>query len=276
MLGRMAYRQRSLETAIILEFCNLALMENSQPDIWSLSNIIPVPKSGDLSKPDNYRGISLTCITAKMYNRMILNRIRGAIDPYLRENQNGFREGRSTVTQILALRRIIEEVKKNNLTAVLCFIDFKKAFDSIHRGVMMNILKAYGVPPYLLRAIGTMYTNTRAKVVTPDGNSEEFDILAGVLQGDTLAPFLFIIVLDYTLRQAINGQEQDLGFTITPKRSRRFPAVVLTDLDYADDISLLSDRADQAQELLTRVETECAKVGLRLNAKKTDLRTIHP
>ncbi|KAJ8384488.1 hypothetical protein AAFF_G00205090 [Aldrovandia affinis] len=45
---------------IILEICNLALMENNKPDIWSLSNIIPVPKSGDLSKPVNYRGISLT------------------------------------------------------------------------------------------------------------------------------------------------------------------------------------------------------------------------
>ena len=165
---------------IILEMCNLALLKDHKPDMWSLSNIIPVPKSGDLSKPDNYRGISLTCIIAKIYNRMILNRIRGAIDPCLRENQNGFREGRTTVTQILALRRIIEEVRKNNLTAVLCFIDFKKAFDSIHRGKMIRILEAYGVPPNLLRAIGTMYTGTRARVVTPDGNSEEFDILAGL------------------------------------------------------------------------------------------------
>ena len=69
----------------------------------------------------------------------------------------------------------------------------------------MAILKAYGVPPNLLRAIGTMYEGRRARVVTPDGNSEEMDILAGVLQGDTLAPFLFIIVLDYALRQAISG-----------------------------------------------------------------------
>ena len=110
--------------------------------MWSLSNIVPVPKSGDLSKPDNYRGISLTCITAKVYNRMILNRVRPAIDPHLRENQNGFREGRTTTIQILALRRMIEEVKKDNLSAVLCFIDFKKAFDSIHRGMMVKILKA--------------------------------------------------------------------------------------------------------------------------------------
>ena len=52
---------------------------------------------------------------------------------------------RTTVAQILALRRIIEEVKKNNLPAVLTFIDFKKAFDSIHRIKMMKILKAYGI-----------------------------------------------------------------------------------------------------------------------------------
>ena len=50
-----------------------------------------------------------------------------------------------------------------------------------------------------------IYEGRRARVVTPDGNSEEMDILAGVLQGDTLAPFLFIIVLDYALRQAISG-----------------------------------------------------------------------
>ncbi|CAK6984853.1 LINE-1 retrotransposable element ORF2 protein [Scomber scombrus] len=94
----------------MLEIANLALLQNKLPEVWSLSNIIPVPKSGDLSKPDNYRGISLTCIMAKIYNRMILNRIRSAIDPHLRESQNGFREGRSTTAQILALRRMIEEV----------------------------------------------------------------------------------------------------------------------------------------------------------------------
>ena len=113
---------------IVLKHCNRFLNHNIKPEIWSLSNIIPVPKSGDLSKTDNYRGISLTCIIAKMVNSMILNRIRDAIDPHLRDNQNGFRKGRSTVGQILALRRIIEEeeVKKNNLAAVLLFLTSKR------------------------------------------------------------------------------------------------------------------------------------------------------
>ena len=238
-------------------------------------NIIPVPKSGDLSITDNYRGISLTCIIAKLYNRMILNRIRSALDVKLRRNQNGFRTKRTTVAQILALRRIIEGVKANNLPAVLTFIDFKKAFDSIHRGKMMKILKMYDIPPRLMQAIEAMYANIRAKIVTPNGETELFDITAGVLQGDTLAPFLFIIVLDYALKRATEGKEEELGFTILPRRSRRFPKVSLTDLDFADDIGLISNEIRQAQELLERVQVECKKVGLDINAKKTKYLTYN-
>ena len=74
---------------------------------------------------------------------------------------------------------------------------------------------------------------TKAKVVNPDGETEEFGIHAGVLQVDTLAPFLFVVALDYALRNAITEQEQELGFLITPWRSTPNLAVALTDLDYA-------------------------------------------
>ena len=135
---------------------------------------------------------------------------------------------------------------------------------------MMRILKAYGIPPNLLRAIEQMYTNTKASIQTPDGETEQFDITAGLFQGDTLAPFLFIIVLDYAMRKAMaDGKEDELGFTITPRKSRRHPKEVLADLDFADDIALLSDAIEQAQELLLKVETECSKVGLGLNGPKT-------
>ena len=72
---------------IMLEFCNMALMVNNKPTQWSLSNIIPIPKSGNLTSPDNYHGISITCTMAKVYNWLILNGIRAAIDPKLRYNQ---------------------------------------------------------------------------------------------------------------------------------------------------------------------------------------------
>ncbi|XP_038077255.1 uncharacterized protein LOC119745105 [Patiria miniata] len=125
--------------------------------------------------------------------------------------------------------------------------------------------------PHSITRFNTQYANTLAKkVATPDGETDWFDTTAGVLQGDTLAPFLFIIVLDYALGRTIDGRETDLRFTVTPRRSKRQPAVTETDLDFADDIALMSDLVEQAQVLLHLVEAECLKVWLRLNTKKTE------
>ena len=66
---------------------------------------------------------------------------------------------------------------------------------------MEQILLAYGIPKETVAAITILYRNTKVKVRSPDGDTEYFDIVAGVLQGDTLAPYLFIICLDYVLSQ---------------------------------------------------------------------------
>ena len=233
---------------IVLDIINKSYINSEQPDQWNISNIVHVPKSGDLTKADNYRGIILTSILAKTYNRMILNRIRPVLDPLLRHNQNGFRQKRTTVGQILAIRRILEGIKDKNLPAIFTFIDFKKVVDSINRGEMAKVNRSYGIPDKHVDAINWSYTNTRAKVCSSDSVSEEFDIKAGVLQGDTLSPYIFIIALDYALRKAIIGHEKELGFTIVSRRSRRLHPTVLTHLDFADDIAILSNTVSQARE----------------------------
>ena len=151
----------------------------------------------------------------------------------------------------------------------MVFIDFSKAFDSINHQAMFKILAAYYIPERITNTIMLMYTNIKAKVVSPDGDTDYFQIFSGVMQGDTLAPYLFVIVLAYAMRQATQGKEEELGFTARRKQRRRIPAICLTDLDFADDIALLSDEMKQARQLLRNVETECGKVGLGLNAKKT-------
>ena len=94
--------------------------------------MIPLPKTVDLSDTGNYRGISLSSIAVKFVNKMILNRIQPKLDQHLRPNQNGLRPERSTTAHILALRRLIEGVKIHNRKAIILYIDFKKAFDSVH------------------------------------------------------------------------------------------------------------------------------------------------
>ena len=97
--------------------------------------------------------------------------------------------------------------------------------------------KAYGIPKEkaTVAAITILCRNTKVKVRSPDGDAEYFDIVAGVLQGDMLAPYLFIICLDYVLRTSIDKFREN-SFELTKKRSRRYPAKTITDADYADDI----------------------------------------
>ena len=107
--------------------------------------ILPFTKKGDLGSAKNYRGITLTSIAAKIYNALLRNRIEPKIDNILRKNQNGFQRNRSTTSQILTIRRILESVWAKNLQVTLIFVDFTKTFDSIHRGKMEQILLAYGI-----------------------------------------------------------------------------------------------------------------------------------
>ena len=152
----------------------------------------PFPKKGDLGLAKNYQGITLTSIAAKIYNALLCNCIEPKIENILRKNQNGFRRNRSTTSQILTICRILEGVPAKNLEATILFVDFTKAFDSIHRGKMKQILLAYGLPKETVEAIMMLYRNTKVKARSPDGDTDYFDIVAGVLQWDTLALYLLV------------------------------------------------------------------------------------
>ena len=141
-------------------------MNGKMPNQWSTFHIIPISKSGNLNEVDNYRGIALSAISLKMTNKMILIRIQPIISSTLRNNQNGFRPGKSTMTHILSLRRLIEWVKSKNMNAIITYVDFRKAFDSIDRR-MFKILILYGIPKSLVNMISITYKNTEAKVLTP-------------------------------------------------------------------------------------------------------------
>ena len=126
---------------------------------------------------------------------------------------------RFTTSQILTIRRILGGAWAKNLQATILIVDFTKAFDSIHRGKREQILLAYGLPKETIAAIMILYRNTKVKVRSPDGDTDYFNIVAGVLQRDTLAPYLFIICLDYVLRTSIDKIKEN-SFELTKKRSR--------------------------------------------------------
>ena len=141
-----------------------------------------------------------------------------------------------------------------NIVASLIFVDFSKAFDSVHRAKMTQMLKSYCITMKIINAIMilyieylyiciSIYRDTKSMVRSPDGDTEYVDINEGVLQGDTLASLLFIITLDYVLRTSIN-ENKYLGLTPSKQRSRRYPAIKITDADYSDDLVILQILAE--------------------------------
>ena len=158
---------------------------------------------------------------------------------------------------------------QKNLQVTLLFVDFTEAFDSIHRGKMEQILLAYGLPKETVAAITILYRNTKVKVRSPDVDTEYFDVVAWVLQRETLSPYLSIICLDYVLRTSIDKIRKN-GFGLTKKRSRKFPAKTITDADYADDIAILANTPNQAETLLHSLERAATGIGPHVNAHKTE------
>ena len=118
-----------------------------------------------------------------------------------------------------------------------------------------------------------IYKYSRKKEINPTVykiifSNEKVNCVAGVLQGDTLAPYLFIICQDYVLRTSIDKIREN-GFELTKKRHKRYPAKTITDADYADDLALLANTPNQAETLLHSLERAAAGIGLHVNAHKT-------
>ena len=114
-----------------------------------------------------------------------------------------------------------------------------------------------------------LYRNTKVKVCTPEEDTDYFDIIAGVLQGDILAIYFVIICLDYILRTSIDIIKEDC-FKLIKERSRTYSAQTITDADYTDDIKLRANAPAQAETQLHRLERAAAGIGLHVNAHKIE------
>ena len=131
---------------------------------------------------------------------------------------------------------------------------------------MEQILLDYGLLKETVRAIMMFYRNTKVKVPSPDGDRDHFEIEAGVLQRDTLAPYLFIICLDNVLKTSIDKIKEN-GFKFIKERSRRYPKKTIT--VYTDDIGVSINVPAQTRTLLYSLEQAAAGISLHIKAQRT-------
>ena len=182
------------------------------------------------------------------------------MDKTLRQEQAGFRKGRGTTEQIFVLRNIIEQALEWNSGLYLCFIDFQKAFDSIHRETLWKIMKAYRIPSKLINITQAMYRDSKCAVIGESGLSPWFDVESGVKQGCTMSGFLFLLVIDWIMKDTTKNKNTGIRWKLTQK---------LEDLDYADDLALISSTKDHLQTKINTLMETANTTGLLINADKT-------
>jgi hypothetical protein len=239
------------------------------PTDWTRGLIVKLPKKGDLSVCDNWRGITLLSIPSKVFCRVIFNRIYNAVDQRLRKEQAGFRRGRGCIDQIFALRNILEQCIEWNAPLLVNFIDFKKAFDSIHRDTLWAVLRSYGIPEKIVKLIKLFYEHFECGVILLEGVSEYFEVKTGVRQGCILSPLLFLTLIDLVMRRTTNGMRRGIHW------GSPLGTECLEDLDFADDIAVLSCTEQHMREKTAALRQHAGHVGLEISTEKTKMLCIN-
>ena len=239
------------------------------PNDWREGYIVKIPKKGDLSQCSNYRGISLLSVPGKIFNRVILNRLKNAVDPKLRDNQAGFRRGRSCTDQIATLRIILEQSLEWRSPLYVNFVDYEKAFDSVDRTSLWKLLRHYGVPDKIVSLIRNSYEGMSCKVVHGQQLSESFQVQTGVRQGCLLSPFLFLLAIDWIMKETTSQGRNGIRWTLMG------PNTQLDDLDFADDLALLSSTRQQMQAKTDILAEKSAQIGLHVNTGKTKVMRVN-
>ena len=199
-----------------------------------------------------------------MLATIILNRIADHIELQLRDEQAGFRRGRSCIDNSNTLRQIIEQSVEWNSPLYMVFIDFKRTFDTISQQAIWNALNTKGIPNKIINIIRAMYVESYFKVLHNGQLGKPIKSMSGVKQGCPLSPLLFVTTLDEVMNKSAS----------TPRGIRWGVCNRLEALEYADDIVLLSHTAQEMKEKLADLQKHAGEVGLYINTNKTKVMRI--
>ena len=249
--------------AVVAALFNACAQVGSLPPAWALCAITPIHKSGPVTDPGNYRGIAVGTVLAKMYATLLNSRLsRWAEANNLRAaGQAGFREDHRCSDHLLVLRTAIEQQHSVKAPLYTCFVDFKKAYDSVPRDLLWTKLERLGVHGWFLDGIKALYAEVPMAVKTAQGLTCTFDSVMGVKQGCPLSPTLFGLYLD-DLEDAMRAKQHSLDAPI-------LDGLRLLALLYADDLALVSTSLAGLQAQLDVLHEYARRWGLSVNVDKT-------
>lgn len=245
----------------ILQLFNYILSSEIFPDIWGLGIIFPLFKSGEQDDPNNYRGISINSSLSKLFTQIMNDRLTTFTENnnVIHFNQLGFRKGYRTADHVFTLKTLIDQSLFSKKELHVCFVDFRKAYDTVWRDGLFLKLLGYGVSPKFVRILKSMYSTLSCCIRLPFGLSQQFPSLTGLRQGCNMSPLLFNIFINDFIDSLVN----------TESSSPMLNNIPISCLLYADDLVLISESSSGLQNLLNSLHTFTNKWFLEVNPIKT-------
>ena len=228
------------------------------PEAWEEGCITVLHKNGDKNECANYRGITLLSVGYKILTQLLYNHLVIICDNQLGEYHAGFRTKKSTTDQIFILREIFEKYREYNKPHYHIFIDFKQAYDSIHRESLWNIMAYFDIPSKLIRLVTACYSNSRVSVMVNGNQTEAFNISGGLRQGCPLSTLLFNLVLEWVMRHSPQSPT-----------ALRIGDVIIDRLAYADDVDMCDEELDNLDATVSVFGASGKRAGLGMNMEKT-------
>jgi hypothetical protein len=220
-------------------------------------------KGGDCSQFDNYKGITVGPVLAKVFAMILESCISQWVETndLCAKGQASFRKDFRTTNNLFILRTLIEQARFQKKKLYTCFVDFKKTFDTVPRDLLWQVLEGLGISGRILECLRSMSRQDQACLHHPkEGLTPTFLCRIGVKQGCPLSPLLFGLFID-GLEKQLNALEGDAPLMLGQLAIRL--------LLYADDLALMSHTPAGLQKQLDVLQAFCYERQLTVNVNKT-------
>ena len=262
----------------LLELMQAMWREGEVVTDWKNAEVVPIPKKGDLQRCDNWRGISLLDVVGKVFARIIQERLQVIAERVLPESQSGFRRGRGCCDMIFVARQLLEKAREHQDSLFVLFVDLKKAYDSVPREALWQVLERCGVPPRMLKIVKSFHVGMQAEVRVGASLSGSFEVKNGLRQGCTLAPTLFNIYFSAVVASWRDGCAE-AGVDVLFRHGRklvgdrtvkaRLNVMKVTESQFADDVALYTGSRGCLESIAKKFTKGAREWGLTVSIAKT-------
>ena len=252
----------------LLRLVNIIFSEHIYPSQWALNFLKPIFKKGCTSDADNFRGLAVGSAFAKLFSFILLKRLINFVGHknLLSPKQMGFIKGNGTSDHIFFLQTLVEKVvKRGKKKLYTIFVDFKKAYDTVNRDVLMKRLQSLGINGIFMLNILAMYTKTEYCVKLKNGHTRTISSNLGLKQGCPLSPMLFNLYID------------DIDYIFDDKCD---PICIqnhkINNFLYADDLVIVSESKQGLQRGIDKASEFAKAKQLTINVNKCKTMVFNP